>query len=102
LNKVGHLLLSGSDLISNDLLLIPLSFNLLLNDTDLLFSFLGDSGSLRFNELGLIDFGNFFLVNSLGLFLSNDALGFLLKNFLFLSLLLFNGGLLNGNLSNEL
>jgi hypothetical protein len=102
LDKVSDLLLTGSNLILDNSLLIFLSLNLLLNDTDLLFSFLGDSGSLRFNELGLIDLRNFFLVNGLGLSLRNDALSLFLKNFLFLSLLLFNGRLLNGNLSNEL
>jgi len=102
LDKVSNLLLSGGDLILDNRLLIFLSLNLLLNDADLFISFLGDSGSLRFNELGLVDLRNFFLVNGLGLFLRNDALSLFLKNSLFLSLLLFNGRLLNGNLSNEL
>jgi hypothetical protein len=65
MNEVGDLLLNDSGLLLDNLLLILLSFNLLLNDTDLLISFLSDSGGLRFNELGFVDFSHFFLVNGL-------------------------------------
>ena len=61
MNEVGDLLLNDSGLLLDNLLLILLSFNLLLNDTDLLISFLSDSGGLRFNELGFVDFSHFFL-----------------------------------------
>lgn len=96
------MLLHGCCLFLNNFLLIFLSFNLMLDHTDLLFSFLGNSGSLRFDELGLVDLSNFFLVNILSLFLSNDRLSFFLENSLFLSLLLIDGRLFDGDLGNQL
>lgn len=101
LNKVADLLLNSRSLFLDNCALILLSFDPVLNHTDLLISFLGDSSSLRFNECSLVDLSPFFLVNSLGLFLRDDTLSFFLENSLFLSLLLFNGRLFDGNLGDE-
>lgn len=101
-NKVGDLPLDGSGLLLDNFLLILLSLNLLLDNADLLLSLLGDSGSLGLNKLGLVDLSNFFLVDRFGFSGSDDALSLFLKDFLLLSLLLFNGGLLDGYLSDEL
>lgn len=101
LNKVADLLLNSRSLFLDNCALILLSFDLVLNHTDLLISFLGDSSSLRFNKCSLVDLSPFFLVNGLGLFLRDDALSFFLENSLFLSLLLFNGRLFDGDLGDE-
>jgi len=100
--NVGNLLFHHSGLLCDDLLLILLSLNLILDHTDLLLSFFGDSGSLRFDKLGLVDFLNFLCINILGLFLRNDALSLLLKNMFFLSLLFLDGRFLDSHLGNEL
>jgi len=98
---VGNLVLHNSSLLSDHLLLIFLSLNLLFNNIDLLLGFLGDSGSLGLDELSLVDLLNLLSINILGLFLSNYALSLFLKNLLFLFLLFFDGGLLNGYLSDN-
>lgn len=60
LNKVADLLLNSRSLFLDNCALILLSFDPVLNHTDLLISFLGDSSSLRFNECSLVDLSPFF------------------------------------------
>ena len=99
---VSDLMLNSSGLLGDLLLLNSLSLDFVLNKSDSLFGFLGDTRRLLFLELGLVDFSNLGGGNRLLLLLSEDFLSLLNESSLFLSLGFLNRLSLDFNLGNEL